>query len=130
MTATTAIIRPKSEHASATGPEGMAAHSIGIGIKADNGVKLVDAENIRGKTGIVIMRQEASFIEGKAMDVAMHFIKPDNVALIVIAKHERTVGAREVDGRVMAIFQHEAMSGVGGVTISPNDHTEIIDAAC
>jgi hypothetical protein len=73
------VIRPKSEHPLATGPEGVGVPT-GIDKQADNGVKLVDVKNNRGKTGIVIMRQEAPFIESKAMDVAMHYIKPDNVA--------------------------------------------------
>ena len=109
----------------------MAAHPIGIGIKADDGIKLVHAGNNRGKSGIVVMRQEPSFIESKAMDIAMDCIKPDHVALIVNAKQECVVGAGKVDGRVVAIFQHETMADVsGGVTIRSNDDSGIVDAAC
>src|SRR3954447_24728183 len=102
---------------------------VGIDIGAHDRVKPVYAGNGRDKAGMVIMRQETPFIESEAMGVAMHSIKPDNVALIVDVRDERLVGAGEVDPRIVAIFQHEAMIDSGIVAISPDDHSGIVNAA-
>lgn len=75
----------------------------------------------------IILCHEAPLIEGKAVHVAMHLIISHNIAFIIDTEYRSVISAGEVDGRILAPFEHKSVIEAFGISISAHNGVEAID---